>query len=192
MLLAEVIDCAYHTGIIVQLGGADLQPLGKGGHNGGPDFGEMCIRDSIWNTMTNTRFSTTLMTPATARQTSGRRVSPTARSREALKLYSMPWAAKKPTKAISTPTTRLRVTAVCTASCTPWSSFAPDVYKRQPIIDAGVRIAPNDPTCTEGLEKGYFCKKADGTPFVAAVWPGKAYFADFLRPEVRELSLIHI
>ena len=55
-----------------------------------------------------------------------------------------------------------------------------------PIIDAGVRIDPNDPTCTEGLEKGYFCKKADETPFVAAVWPGKAYFADFLRPEVRE------
>ena len=55
-----------------------------------------------------------------------------------------------------------------------------------PIIDAGVCIDPNDPTCTEGLEKGYFCKKADGTPFVAAVWPGKAYFADFLRPEVRE------
>ena len=55
-----------------------------------------------------------------------------------------------------------------------------------PIIDAGVRVDPNDSTCTEGLEKGYFCKKADGTPFVAAVWPGKAYFADFLRPEVRE------
>ena len=55
-----------------------------------------------------------------------------------------------------------------------------------PIIDAGMRVDPNDSTCTEGLEKGYFCKKADGTPFVAAVWPGKAYFADFLRPEVRE------
>ena len=55
-----------------------------------------------------------------------------------------------------------------------------------PIIDAGVRVDPKDSTCTEGLEKGYFCKKADGTPFVAAVWPGKAYFADFLRPEVRE------
>ena len=55
-----------------------------------------------------------------------------------------------------------------------------------PIIDAGVRVDPNDSTCTEGLEKGYFCKKADGTPFVAAVWPGKAYFADFLRSEVRE------
>ena len=55
-----------------------------------------------------------------------------------------------------------------------------------PIIDAGIRIDPKDPACTEGLEKGYFCKKADGPPFVAAVWPGKAYFADFLRPEVRE------
>ena len=32
-----------------------------------------------------------------------------------------------------------------------------------PIIDAGVRVDPNDSTCTEGLEKGYFCKKADGT-----------------------------
>ena len=55
-----------------------------------------------------------------------------------------------------------------------------------PIIDAGIRIDSKDPACTEGLEKGYFCKKADGTPFVAAVWPGKAYFADFLRPEVRD------
>ena len=48
-----------------------------------------------------------------------------------------------------------------------------------PIIDAGVRIDPEDPTCTEGLEKGYFCTKADGTPFVAAVWPGKAYLPIF-------------
>ena len=55
-----------------------------------------------------------------------------------------------------------------------------------PIIDAGVRIDEKDETCQEGLAKDYFCKKADGTPFVAAVWPGKAYFADFLRPEVRE------
>lgn len=55
-----------------------------------------------------------------------------------------------------------------------------------PIIDAGIRIDPDDETCQEGLEKDYFCKKADGTPFVAAVWPGLAYFSDFLRPEVRE------
>ena len=55
-----------------------------------------------------------------------------------------------------------------------------------PIIDAGVRIDPANPVCAEGLANGYFCTKADGTPFIAAVWPGKAYFADFLRPEVRE------
>ncbi len=62
-------------------------------HNGGyrlaEDGGQRNTATLIWNTMTNSRFSTTLMTPATARQTSGRRVSPTARSREALKLYSM-------------------------------------------------------------------------------------------------------
>ena len=54
-----------------------------------------------------------------------------------------------------------------------------------PIIAAGVRADPAETTCKEGLEKGYFCTKEDGSPFVAAVWPGKAYFADFLRPEVR-------
>lgn len=55
-----------------------------------------------------------------------------------------------------------------------------------PIIDAGIRCDDNDPVCREGLEKGYFCTKEDGTPFVAAVWPGKAYFTDFLRPDARE------
>ena len=54
-----------------------------------------------------------------------------------------------------------------------------------PIIDAGIRCDDNDPVCRDGLEKGYFCTKEDGTPFVAAVWPGKAYFTDFLRPEAR-------
>ena len=54
-----------------------------------------------------------------------------------------------------------------------------------PIIDAGIKQKADDPACREGLEKGYFCKKADGEPFVGAVWPGKAYFSDFLRPEVR-------
>ena len=37
---------------------------------------------------------------------------------------------------------------------------------------AGIRCDDNDPVCREGLEKGYFCTKEDGTPFVAAVWPG--------------------
>ncbi len=54
-----------------------------------------------------------------------------------------------------------------------------------PIIDAGVKKDESDPTYREGAEKGYFCRKADGTPFVGAVWPGHACFPDFLRPEVR-------
>ncbi len=60
-----------------------------------------------------------------------------------------------------------------------------DGIRLVPIIDAGIRIDPDDETCQEGLAKGYFCKKDDGTPFVGAVWPGLAYFSDFLRPEVR-------
>ena len=54
-----------------------------------------------------------------------------------------------------------------------------------PIIDAGIKKDEANPVCREGLEKGYYCTKEDGTPFVGAVWPGEAYFADFLRPEVR-------
>ena len=54
-----------------------------------------------------------------------------------------------------------------------------------PIIDAGVKKEAGYDVCDEGLEHGYFCKKADGTPFVGAVWPGHSYFPDFLREEVR-------
>lgn len=55
-----------------------------------------------------------------------------------------------------------------------------------PIIDAAIKKAEGYEVCKEGLEKGYFCKKADGKELVAAAWPGKSYFPDFLRPEVRE------
>lgn len=54
-----------------------------------------------------------------------------------------------------------------------------------PIIDAGVKQKDGYDVCQEGLEKGYFVKKADGTPFVGAVWPGRSYFPDFLREDVR-------
>lgn len=54
-----------------------------------------------------------------------------------------------------------------------------------PIIDAGVKQEVGYDTCEEGLQKGYFCKKEDGSPFVGAVWPGRSYFPDFLRPDVR-------
>lgn len=55
-----------------------------------------------------------------------------------------------------------------------------------PIIDAGVKQEEGYPVYEEGLRKGYFCKKADGSPFVAAVWPGKALFPDMLNREARE------
>src|SRR5699024_2780335 len=55
-----------------------------------------------------------------------------------------------------------------------------------PIIDAGVKKEEGYPVYEEGMEKGYFCKKEDGTEFVAAVWPGKALFPDMLNEEARQ------
>lgn len=54
-----------------------------------------------------------------------------------------------------------------------------------PIIDAGVKEEEGYPVYEEGIEKGYFCKKEDGSPFVAAVWPGRALFPDMLNTEAR-------
>ena len=54
-----------------------------------------------------------------------------------------------------------------------------------PIIDAGVKIEEGYDVYEEGIEKGYFCKRADGSEFVAAVWPGETHFPDFLNPDVR-------
>ena len=54
-----------------------------------------------------------------------------------------------------------------------------------PIIDAGVKIQEGYSVYEEGLEKGYFCKEEDGTPFVGAVWPGRAHFPDMLNPQAR-------
>lgn len=55
-----------------------------------------------------------------------------------------------------------------------------------PIIDAGVKKEDGYSVYEEGMEKGYFCTKEDGSPFVAAVWPGHAMFTDFLNSEARE------
>lgn len=54
-----------------------------------------------------------------------------------------------------------------------------------PIIDAGIKIEPGDPVYEEGLQKGFFCRREDGTPFVAAVWPGYTHFTDFLDEDAR-------
>lgn len=55
-----------------------------------------------------------------------------------------------------------------------------------PIIDAGVKIEPGYDVYEEGVEKGYFCKREDGSDFVAAVWPGWTHFPDVLNTEARE------
>ena len=52
-----------------------------------------------------------------------------------------------------------------------------------PIIDAGVKIEEGYDVYEEGKANGYFCKKENGEDLVAAVWPGKVHFPDFLNEE---------
>ncbi|MBO4900473.1 MAG: alpha-glucosidase [Lachnospiraceae bacterium] len=54
-----------------------------------------------------------------------------------------------------------------------------------PNTDPGVKIEPGYDVYEEGLKGGYFCKKEDGTELVAAVWPGKIHFPDFLNSDAR-------
>lgn len=54
-----------------------------------------------------------------------------------------------------------------------------------PIIDAGVKEEKGYDVYEEGIEKGYFCTKEDGSPFIAAVWPGRSLFPDMLNKEAR-------
>lgn len=55
-----------------------------------------------------------------------------------------------------------------------------------PIIDAGVKMEEGYDIYEEGVKNGYFIQNEDGTPFEAAVWPGRVHFPDFLNPEARE------
>ncbi len=54
-----------------------------------------------------------------------------------------------------------------------------------PIIDAGVKIEEGYDVYEEGVENGYFCKKENGENLVAAVWPGRVHFPDFLNEDAR-------
>ena len=58
-------------------------------------------------------------------------------------------------------------------------------FRLIPIIDAGVKIEDGYEIHEEGVEKGYFCVDSEGEPFVAAVWPGRVHFPDFLNRESR-------
>ena len=55
-----------------------------------------------------------------------------------------------------------------------------------PIIDAAVKEETGYSVYEEGMEKGYFCTKEDGSPFVGAVWPGRSMFPDMLNKEARD------
>lgn len=54
-----------------------------------------------------------------------------------------------------------------------------------PIIDAGVKIENGYELYEEGRQYQLFCKKGNGTDFVAGVWPGKTHFPDFMNSGAR-------
>ncbi|MEH2009780.1 glycoside hydrolase family 31 protein [Nostoc sp.] len=66
------------------------------------------------------------------------------------------------------------------------SDLAEDGFKTVTIIDPGVKYEPegNYDVFDQGIENDYFVRKADGTLFHGYVWPEKAVFPDFLRPDV--------
>ncbi len=64
--------------------------------------------------------------------------------------------------------------------------LADDGFKTIAIIDPGIKIDKDYSIYREGLEKDYFCKRADGPYMKGKVWPGECYFPDFTNPEVRE------
>lgn len=59
-------------------------------------------------------------------------------------------------------------------------------FKTVAIIDPGIKIDNDYNVFKEGLDKDYFCKRADGPYMKGKVWPGECYFPDFTKPEVRE------
>ncbi|ARV15155.1 glycoside hydrolase family 31 protein [Polaribacter sp. SA4-12] len=61
-----------------------------------------------------------------------------------------------------------------------------DGFKTVVIIDPGIKIDLEYDVFKEGLDKDYFCKRADGPYMKGKVWPGECYFPDYTKPEVRE------
>lgn len=65
------------------------------------------------------------------------------------------------------------------------SEMASKGFRLVPIIDAGVKIESGYDVYEEGINQALFMTDQKGEPFVAAVWPGKVHFPDFLNPETR-------
>jgi alpha-glucosidase len=64
--------------------------------------------------------------------------------------------------------------------------LAEDGFKTVVIIDPGIKIDNDYSVFKEGLDKDFFCKRADGPYMKGKVWPGECYFPDFTNPEVRD------
>ena len=66
--------------------------------------------------------------------------------------------------------------------------LAQDGFKTVTIIDPGVKYEPEADYSVfdQGVEHDYFVRQTDGKLFHGYVWPDKAVFPDFLRPDVRQ------
>lgn len=66
------------------------------------------------------------------------------------------------------------------------SELEKDGFKTVVIIDPGIKKDKDYSVYQEGIEKGYFCRRADGPLMEGDVWPGPCHFPDFTNPKVRE------
>lgn len=68
------------------------------------------------------------------------------------------------------------------------SSLRDNGFHTVTIVDPGVKYEPEADYSVfdQGLENDYFVRKADGQLMHGYVWPDKAVFPDFLRPEVQD------
>ncbi len=66
------------------------------------------------------------------------------------------------------------------------TEFKKEGLRLIPIIDAGVKIEKDYEIYEQGVENDYFCLDENDTPYVAAVWPGKVHFPDFLNEETQK------
>lgn len=58
-------------------------------------------------------------------------------------------------------------------------------FKVVPIVDAGVKVDPTDPTYADGLARDAFCRYPNGALYRGRVWPGECVFPDVSQEHVR-------
>ncbi|HYC56843.1 MAG TPA: TIM-barrel domain-containing protein [Candidatus Binatia bacterium] len=66
------------------------------------------------------------------------------------------------------------------------SRLAEQGFRVVTIIDPGVKVDADYPVYADGLARGYFCRRSDGSVYTVQVWPGASALPDFNRAEVRQ------